>query len=108
MMNNPLYALLVGALCLALGTTSIVEAKKAKQDILSKTEVSQIVAKKVGSDVLSITLQKTKIGNPYYQVTVDNTPDDEVKDVYVNAHTGKIVQVTEHPNDMILGEDEEG
>ena len=39
-------------------------------------------------------------------MTIDNTPDDEVKDEFVNTNTGAITQVTEHPNDMILGEDE--
>ena len=107
-MKSSLYLLLAGALCIALGTATVVEAKKAKDTILSKAEVTKIVAQKVGSDVLSITLLKTKGGNPYYEVTVDNTPDDEAKDVFVNAHTGKIVQVTEHPNDMIFGEDREG
>jgi len=43
----------------------------------------------------------TKGGNYYYRVTVDNTPDDEVKDVFVNARTGKIVQITEHPGEMM-------
>ena len=107
-MKNLAYYLLAGALCLALGTASVVEAKKSKGDMLSETQVSKMVAKKVGSDVQSLTLYKTKHGTPYYRVTVDNTPDDEVKDVYVNAYTGKVLQIVEHPGDMILDQDAAG
>lgn len=98
-MKKPLHFLLAGALCLALGTVAVVDAKDG---ILSTKEVTKIVAQKVGSDVQSITLHSTKGGHYYYRLTVDNTPDDEVKDVYVDARNGKIEQVIEHPGDMMF------
>lgn len=108
-MKNSFYLLLAGALCLTLGMGAVDKSAAAqKNEILSNAEVIKIVKQKVGSDVLSISLHASKGGHYYYEVTVDNTPDDEAKDVFVNARTGKVVQVIEHPSDMILGEDSEG
>jgi len=108
-MRKTLNMFVVSVFCLALGAVGVTGAvAKSTGEILSNSEVTKIVEHKVGSDVLSISLHATKGGHYYYRVTVDNTPDDEVKDVYVNARTGQIVQVIEHPSDMILGEDEAG
>ena len=108
-MRKTLNIFVVSMFCMALGAVGVTGAfAKSADGIMSDSEVTKIVEQKVGSDVLSISLHASKGGNYYYRVTVDDTPDDEVKDVFVNARTGKIVQITEHPGEMIDGEDEAG
>lgn len=108
-MRKTLNILVVSMFCMALGAVGVTGAfAKSADGIMSNSEVIKIVEQKVGSDVLSISLHASKGGNYYYRVTVDDTPNNEVTDVFVNARTGKIVQITAHPGEAIDGDDTVG
>jgi len=108
-MRKTFNIFVVSVFCIALGMVGVTGAFARSADgLLSNAEVTKIVAQKVGSDVLSISLRTTRKGNYYYQVTVDNTPTDEVTDVFVNARTGKIVQIIAHPGEAVDGDDTVG
>ena len=102
-MRNAMNLLMVSLFCVALGTVAVGEAVAKKTDgLLSTSEAVKVVEQKVGNDVLSVDFLPGKKGSdPYYRITVDNTPNNERKDVFVDARTGKINQVIEHSEDMV-------
>ena len=96
-MRSSTNFLMVGLFCLALGTMAVSEAAAKKTDgLFTVSEAVKVVEQTVGTDVLSVDLLSSKKGDPYYRITVDNTPSAERKDVFVDAKTGKINQVIEH------------
>lgn len=102
-MRNTMNLYMVSLCCMALGTVAVGEAVAKKADgLLSTSEAVKVVEQKVGSDVLSVDfLPGKKGGDPYYRITVDNTPTAERMDAFVDARTGKINQVIEHSADMV-------
>ncbi len=96
-MRNSVKFLMVGMFCMAMGTFAVgaAVAKKAN-GLFTASEAVQVVERSVGNDILSVDFLSSKKGDPYYRITVDNTPSAERKDVFVDARTGKINQVIEH------------
>ncbi len=101
-MGTSMNFVMVSLFCLAVGTVAVGEASAKKgEGFLSLSEAVKVVEQKVGSDVLSVDFLPSKNGDPYYRLTVDETPTGEKKDVWVDARTGKINQVIEHATGMV-------
>ena len=101
-MRHAMNLLMMSLFCMALGAIAVDEATAKKTNaLISASDAVKAVEQKVGSDILSLDLLKSKKGDPYYRITVDNTPSGERKDVFVDARTGKINGVIEHSASMV-------
>jgi len=77
-MRNSMNLLMVSLFCMGLGTVGVEEAAAKKANgLLSTSEAVKVVEQKVGNDVLSVDFLPSKKGDPYYRITVDNTPNNE-------------------------------
>ncbi len=101
-MRTSMNFVMVSLIGLAIGTGAVGEASANKADgLLSLSDAVKVVEQKIGSDVLSVDFLPSKKGDPYYRLTVDETPTGEKKDVWVDARTGKINQIIEHAAEMV-------
>lgn len=99
-------AVLALSLIWLLGASSVntVAAKDASgmKDAISAIDAVKIAEKE--GRILSLHHHEyPKKAGHYYRITVVETSENEVKDLYIDAKTGKVLQRIEHPAEMPPG-----
>ncbi|MCA9473390.1 MAG: PepSY domain-containing protein [Nitrospirales bacterium] len=105
-MKHARFLMFFTALSIMLGVgfgTDMASANSHKK-LLPTSEAIKIVEAQYYGQVETVHFRSTKGGSPYYQVTVFSDADGkELKDVLVDAVTGKVKEVFVHP-DLVLKE----